>query len=404
MTDTVHNSLFDWNQLPDDLLHYILKYIATILDKPTLTRLIKTNRDIYDTCCPALYETIELDKDSVRLVFYGLDYTVEDKTEWGKVQGNELKNCVLSLASHQRKLKNLNHIKNLIVTDFESAEYLVRSLHPDFPAYIDQLKAEPATTASSENEEQTPQSQSDSPPIPIPSSSPLILQNLTHISLGLDFVTSDEFYPHCGHESSYTPHPIITLLSHKLSPSKVCYDFKAAKKFHENDPGLSECLWLLLDGWGRVEQVDIHNVNAHPRPCDHIAPKYRVWVTDMGGCEDRCDDMMEMVGWYIDGRNWCCAHERNGEESVVEIICSGDGLYKSGPEEMIEEIVERSMRKMREDWEGLDSGVNSRDECLEAAERRWRERRESGWFERYLRCWGVEEAEEADVCGCCGRK
>ncbi|WVW78156.1 hypothetical protein I302_100107 [Kwoniella bestiolae CBS 10118] len=372
---------------------------------------------------PFLYSKLEISKNNVEKVFYGLDYTVEDEEEWSKLDENLDRSYQQALSSHYRKLHLLNKVKTLLITDFRSAETIARSLHPSYPEYIedDLERYEEAISFGSHN-------LSDKP-LPLPQCVSLILKNVENISLGYGFLSSEEFYPHCAHDGDPLAHPVITVLSRGLNCTKdVCYDYRAASKYHEGDEGFRTSLSQLVGEWKFTTSNWHHMSTMNQFPCTHSRPNVRLFLESEPGptlksktknknknkirAQSRIetansDDIARVQRMFsvflaglIDSNYWCCAHSRKDEKTTIELICPStvDGRLelpnKDEASKLALEVYEGTF------W-AQTSGEDSFGECMEAAKERWKERKECGWYERYLR---VVSWEDAEVCLCCEGK
>ncbi|WWC59742.1 uncharacterized protein I303_102304 [Kwoniella dejecticola CBS 10117] len=382
--------------LPSDLHAYLLRHIAESVDALTLTKLVRVNHDFYDHCIPVLYNKVEVNKANATKVFYGINYAVIDEAKWKAMRSNRKKSYKTVLASHQRKIKALNKVKTLNISDFEGAEAIACALSKDHKGYFDEVKLRESKA--------TPSERSMGILLPcIPDGPAVIFTKLENIALGLRLLMSHQIYPHCAHHGEFPADPVATMLSQALDCQNVCYDARASEKHHAGDEAFGLAIGHIVRGWKR-KTTTWHGINEYPMPCGYNNPAYRLYVNNVHPTIGLLDHLTEdydpltaFIAWYVDMEYWCCAHPRKEENSYIEIAFPNyDGTMPR-----VQDIIDTAMAIYLDIFWEQTSGEDDIVDCMRAAEKRWEERKDTGWIEKHLK---VVDLDESEVCVCCGTK
>ncbi|WWC86635.1 uncharacterized protein L201_001512 [Kwoniella dendrophila CBS 6074] len=338
------------------------------------------------------HSKIEVKKENIGKVFYGLDYTVEDEDEWHEVKNNHSKSYDQALKSHNRKIDALNFVKSLIIDDFAGAEAIAKSLNQRFAEYID---SESYNFVKHEHFYVK---------VEVPEAPSMILKNVENICLGRGLLQSHEVYPFCAHDGEPEPHPIVSILSKGLNCKDVCYDYRAASKHHDDDDGFIYAISLLVRYW-KFNSATFHHMNQYPHPAHHTRPNVKIFLTDIKPKANTLDKLqkdgalLHFVAYHIDLFYWCCVHPREDEKTRFEIAYPGFDILNN--DITPEKIIETGKELYRSLFWHQTCGKDSYEDCMEATDKRWQERLESGWFEKFLK---IDNLENVEPCVCCGKK
>ncbi|WWC68208.1 uncharacterized protein I206_102131 [Kwoniella pini CBS 10737] len=386
----------DLTTLPSDVLAYLYDHIAQSVDIYTLCKLLLVNSQFNQLFAPALYERIEVNGDNSYQIFYGIDYKVLEEQEWKANKDNKNESYKINLDSHHRKMRSLNLVKSLIISDYDSAMDIAQHLSNEHKAWFKQVEIEFAN--------KSPFAQAMGLiSTSLPDNPSVIFNNVENIALGLELLIHPAIYPHCAHHGEFVPDLIASALKKGLDCKNVCYDSRAGDRFHANDEGFGLAIIHIAGEWNHTTSI-WHKMNEYPLPCCHARPKYKLYVSDihetigpLSHLKDEYPPLAAFIAWYVDMDYWCCAHPRRDERSIIEIAFPDF----NGKIPEIQEIIDTGMAIYQDIFWQQTSGEDDMETCMKAAEKRWTERKMSGWFEKYLK---VVNLDEAEPCVCCGTK
>ncbi|WRT64517.1 uncharacterized protein IL334_001449 [Kwoniella shivajii] len=394
MSVTSTQTLFDFAGLPTKAALYLLDQIGQTVGEPTLSCLLRVNHAMYDTFAPYLYRKLEINARNNQKIFYGLNYDIDQEAQWSGGEHSNIIAHASALASHYRKIKLLNLVKTLVITDFEGAEAIAKSIHPE---PFDEI-AHDEVTRRYTNGVEVKRGLVEAKPM-----NPLIFLNVENVGLGLSLLSEESIFPVCNFHVHPNPHPVVSVLRIGLNPQHICYDHEASSLFINEQQSYQERfelgLGLLVGNW-RFKSCTIHQMDEIPFPCEHGIIRIRVFYTDIPPEteeEDEVQILSRIIADFIDSTYWCCVHPQKDEKTKIEIICPGYQGYEITPED----IVEAGNKRFSGGFRSFSCGKDSLEVCMEAADRRWEKRKTSGWFEDYF---SIVAWEEAEPCVCCGMK
>ncbi|WVQ69550.1 uncharacterized protein L199_007770 [Kwoniella botswanensis] len=334
---------------------------------------------MYDHFSPYLYSRVEVNRFNKLKVLYGLDYDLEKHKQEGRrvdsmmalARSKRTMDALMEeilgppLEAHNRKLKLLNMVKTLVITDFFAAEAIARSFHPEYSDYLDKDGERHIEDEMYRKHPDLRPHLGIKKPFPVPKSRPLVFQNVENISLGYQVLAASFFYSICKHDGEPIIHPIIKALAKGLNCKNVSHDYEASMKYHKDgyDENFDLTLKPFLDNWDFTTS-NWHNMNQIIMPCTHSTPKMRLFFDP---------------------------------DSVQENPTKNHPLVI--PEE--DEVAQASLMFYDKRFASETSDEDSYDDCMEAAQKRWKQRKDSGWYEKYAK---IVNWEDAEPCVCCGEK